>query len=114
VTEPAIEAELRLLDRSVRRRPDEVAALLDPAFVEFGASGRRWDRAAIIEALSGDAADDPPIEASEVTATELAPGVVLVTYVSSSAGRRANRSSIWRETPSGWRILFHQGTLLPG
>ena len=37
----AIACELRLLDPAVRRAADQVEAMLDPEFVEFGASGRR-------------------------------------------------------------------------
>jgi hypothetical protein len=40
--------------------------------------------------------------------------VVLLTYVSESGDRRSNRSSIWRKTPGGWRLYFHQGTMIPG
>lgn len=35
---------------------------------------------------------------------------VLVTYQSEVDGIRANRSSIWERTDSGWLMEFHQGT----
>lgn len=35
---------------------------------------------------------------------------VIVTYQSEMDGNRANRSSIWQRTPSGWLMEFHQGT----
>jgi hypothetical protein len=38
---------------------------------------------------------------------------VLVTYVSERGERRARRSSVWRKTEDGWRVYFHQGTLIP-
>jgi hypothetical protein len=45
--EAAIQGELRLLDPEIRRSPEQVGALLHPEFHEFGASGRRWDRASV-------------------------------------------------------------------
>ncbi|MGY1896363.1 GNAT family N-acetyltransferase [Nocardia gipuzkoensis] len=51
-----IDAELYLLDPAVRASPPALAGFLDPSFVEFGASGRRWDRDAIVAA----AAAEPP------------------------------------------------------
>ena len=44
--------------------------------------------------------------ASDVRATEVAGGVVLVTY---EAGASL-RSSLWVRSDDGWRVLFHQGT----
>jgi hypothetical protein len=63
------------------------------------------------------AAEQPAGEEQVVTATELAGArladdVIHVTYISQRAGRRALRSSIWRRTPTGWRVYFHQGTLI--
>lgn len=53
-TTAAIEAELKLLDPEVRRSPQRVGELLHPEFVEIGASGRIWDRDAIIALLAGE------------------------------------------------------------
>ncbi|MFD5346742.1 hypothetical protein [Streptomyces anulatus] len=50
----AIEGEMRLLDPEVRASPARVLELLDPAFIEFGASGRRWDVESILTVTSGD------------------------------------------------------------
>jgi ribonuclease HI len=75
---------------------------------EIGASGRLWDRDAIVAAL----ADDPgePTRVSEVTARFVADHVVLVTYTAEQAGVRSLRSSVWVGGGDGWRVLFHQGT----
>ncbi|SBV49605.1 hypothetical protein XBLMG947_0377 [Xanthomonas bromi] len=52
--------ELRLLDPQLRADVQVLDALLDPPFVEFGTSGRRYMRSEVIVALSasGVAADD--------------------------------------------------------
>ena len=49
-----VRRERQLLDPAVRARADQVETLLHPDFVEYGASGRVWDRAAIIAALVAD------------------------------------------------------------
>jgi hypothetical protein len=110
----AIEAELYLLRPEVRAEPGLVLGLLDPGFVEFGASGRRWDRASVAGALGGEAEFADPVTATEMAGVLIAPGVVHLTYVSSrTSGRRARRSSLWRHDGQGWRMYFHQGTLIP-
>lgn len=107
-----IDHELALLTAAVRLDPGRVEALLDPDFREVGASGRLWDRAAMISALvSASSAESKVAEASEMTATLMAGDLVLLTYVTNQGVRRVRRSSIWRRTNGAWRLLFHQGTL---
>jgi hypothetical protein len=107
----AVEAELTLLDPKVRSSPALISELLHPEFVEFGASGRRWDRTSILSAMApGSGGPAAPITASDVTAVLLAPDIVHLTYVSDNSGRRAHRSSLWRWTAAGWLLYFHQGT----
>ncbi|MGW2088609.1 nuclear transport factor 2 family protein [Streptomyces sp. NPDC001880] len=107
----AIEAEMRLLDPDVRASPARVLELLDPEFLEIGASGRRWDATSILTVTSdGSVAPEAPVEVSEMSGTALAPGIVHLTYFADHNGRRARRSSMWRLTEVGWRMYFHQGT----
>jgi hypothetical protein len=106
--------ELALLSSRVRSSTGLLETLLDPEFRQIGASGRLWARSETVPAL---AAEDPDsegtIEVSEMETAVVADRVVLVTYVSDRAGRRARRSSLWRHREVAWRIAFHQGTLLP-
>lgn len=96
---------------AVRAAPELVAELLHPEFVEFGASGRRWDAASVLEVMAGGEVG-PPIEVTGLTGTRLAADVVHLTYRSDAGGRRARRSSIWRRDARGrWLLWFHQGTL---
>jgi hypothetical protein len=108
----AIDGELRLLQPLIRRTRAEVDVLLDPEFAEFGASGRRWSRPEILDSLASEQRE-AATAAHDLRATRIAEGVVLVTYVTDDGERRCNRSSLWRRTPSGWRICFHQGTPIP-
>ncbi|MDQ1012930.1 hypothetical protein QFZ82_007415 [Streptomyces sp. V4I23] len=107
----AMEAELHLLDPEVRASPVLVSELLDPDFIEFGASGRRWDATSILTVTSAGSVDpESPVEVSEMSGVLLAPGVVHLTYFAENSGRRTWRSSLWRLTDTGWRMYFHQGT----
>ncbi len=111
----AIESELSLLDSEVRRSPQRLGALLHPEFTEFGASGRYWDRASIIETLTGDS--EPrvrPFTISRMKGVQLAPDVVHLTFDTDYNGRRAHRSSLWRHTEEGWQLYFHQATPFDG
>jgi hypothetical protein len=113
--EAAVQGELRLLDPEVRASPELVGALLHPEFHEFGASGRHWDRASIIAALAGATDQEAgPIAASGMKGVRLAPDVVHITFDTEHNGRRAHRSSLWRRTPSGWLLYFHQATPFAG
>lgn len=110
--EEVVELELALLHRDVRRDPQRVGDLLDEDFREIGASGRLWTRQETIGALATEEGDEP-VAVADMEAVQLAPGVVLLTYVSDGAGRRARRSAIWRRVGGRWRLLHHQGTLAP-
>lgn len=106
--------EEALLTPQVRCSRARLEELLDPEFTEIGASGRFWDRAAIIEMMIGD--EDrvrAPLPTAEMSARVVAPGLVLLTYVSDPGGRAARRSSLWRRSGESWRVLFHQGTRVP-
>lgn len=107
----AVEGELRLLDPGVRASAEAVTELLDPEFVEFGASGRRYDRTSILAVTSAVDADAPaPGVATQMSGVLLAPDLVHLTFISESNGRRVRRSSLWRRSGSRWRVYFHQGT----
>ena len=109
VLDAVIALELRLLDPAVRANPAEVERLLDAEFREIAPSGATWGRDAVVAALALD--PGTPARARDVSATVVAEGVVLVTYVVRGPdGRESLRSSLWRRHADGWRVLFHQGT----
>ena len=109
-----IERELALLTPEVRGSADQLEELLDPDFGEIGKSGRLWTRGEMITALITDT--DPEqhsINVSDMSGRTVGPGFVLLTYVTEVEGRRARRSSLWRQSTKGWRVLHHQGTPIP-
>ncbi|MEU5637495.1 nuclear transport factor 2 family protein [Streptomyces rishiriensis] len=114
----AIEGELRLMDPSVRRSRSLALQLLDPDFIEVGASGRRWtydEMLAALPEMDGAAESGPRYEASKFTGVLLAPGLVHLTYETTLDGSRARRSSLWRKqgADATWQMYYHQATPLP-
>ncbi len=106
------ELELQLLEPRVRRDPVTVDRLLHPDFVEFGSSGRVWDKPAVIAALTDNPGSAPAV--SDLRAERLDADVVLVTYRAHHQGAAASlRASVWVRCAQGWRVRFHQGTVRP-
>jgi hypothetical protein len=92
-----------------------IEAMVAPDFWEIGASGRRYSREYVLETL--EAREDEPVEdddweTSDFHCRELARDLYLLTYTLLQGARRTRRASIWRRTPAGWAIVFHQGTLV--
>ena len=109
-----IEREFALLTPEVRGSPHQLGELLDPDFEEIGKSGRLWKRAEMISALVADTnLEEHSINVSEMNGRTVGPGLVLLTYITQVEGQRARRSSLWRQSTTGWRILHHQGTPAP-
>jgi len=105
--------EEELLRPEVRRSPEKMEALLADDFLEFGRSGRIYDKANILETAARPC--DGRLSLSQFAAKALAPSVALVTSWSTLRDANGNerhslRSSIWTRTEKGWRLGFHQGT----
>jgi hypothetical protein len=83
-------------------------------FWEIGASGRRYSRAYVLETVA--ARQENPLEesfeATEFHCRELARDLYLLTYTLVQGERRSRRTTIWQRGPTGWQVLFHQGTLI--
>ena len=110
------EAELRRLEESLwravtrfdRSYMDEILAA---DFFEFGRSGRVWSREDVLSSPSTALNAQLPLPHFRVKM--VSDEVALVTYrsrVDSNESELANRSSLWRTTDRGWKLIFHQGT----
>ena len=88
--------------------------LMDEAYWEVGASGRRYSREFILNLVTTRPPD--PTESSWLTrdfqCREIAPENYLLTYTLQQGARITRRSTLWRRVGSAWRILYHQGTLV--
>ena len=86
-----------------------------PSYWEIGASGRRYSRDFILHHLE----QSPPINAqtagwlaSDHALQRLSPDTYLLTYTLQQEARLTRRATIWQNTPQGWLILYHQGTIV--
>jgi glyoxylase I family protein len=106
--------EQRLLAADVRTNANALECLLHYDFVEFGSSGRIFDKRSTITALSGEAPHEYTM--SDFRMTALCPEVALVTYRLARRGSPQHRaietlrSSIWKLDDGVWKMTFHQGT----
>ena len=104
-----------LLSSQVRASEARLNELLADDFVEFGSSGRIFDKPSIVRELgeSGFVAD---FEIGDFRLVMSREDSALVTYrcvVRSDSGeiiRKSNRSSLWRLVDDRWQLIFHQGT----
>jgi hypothetical protein len=91
--------------------------MTDPAFWEVGASGRRYSREFILDTLENRVLQgyEDVWETLDFHCLEIAPENYLVTYTLLQGARVTRRATLWRRTSSGWKILYHQGTVVdPG
>jgi len=113
--------EQKLHRPETRRSSDAVRALLADEFIEFGSSGKVYDKASIVKALAEESASSNalPLEVRDFATRSIASNAVLVTYRSirrhsdGTIERDALRSSIWKLIDGRWQMLFHQGTIIP-
>jgi hypothetical protein len=107
--------EERLLDPAFRIDSESVAALLADDFVEFGSSGRLFDRASILAQLRNEPIQKASL-VSDFSVRPLSSNVALVTYRATRRNLDGQpigqswRSSIWMQLDGRWRLTFHQGT----
>jgi hypothetical protein len=86
-----------------------------PDFWEVGASGRRYSRDYVLAELEKRFQHPRPEvwEARDFLCRQLAADVYLLTYTLIQDHKRTTRrSTIWQRTAEGWKIVFHQGTIV--
>jgi hypothetical protein len=84
-------------------------------FCEVGASGRCYSRQYVLDALEErhSAPHEDIWETSDFGCTKPGHDTFLVTYtLLQDKQRLTRRSTIWRKTAHGWKIVFHQGTIV--
>ncbi|HXC96233.1 MAG TPA: DUF4440 domain-containing protein [Edaphobacter sp.] len=90
-------------------------SMIADGFWEIGASGRCYSREFVLDEL--ERRSQNPIEdvweTKDFLCRELAPDVFLLNYtLIQNKIRTTRRSTLWWRTEVGWKILFHQGTIV--
>lgn len=107
--------EKELLTPQVRMSEARLDELLADEFVEFGSSGRIYDKTSVIREL-GELGSAANFEVSEFRVVMSRVDSTFVTYrcaLKSDNGdliRKSNRCSLWRLLDDRWQLIFHQGT----
>ena len=90
-------------------------AMTAESFWEVGASGRRYSREFVLDTLE-QRFSSPHTEAwetSDFDCRQLGEGVFLLTYtLVQDKVRVTRRATIWQKRADGWKILYHQGTIV--
>jgi hypothetical protein len=84
-------------------------------FWEVGASGRRYSRDFVLAELQKrcEVQTVDVWEAADFHCRRLAQDVYLLTYtLLQDKTRKTRRVTVWQHTREGWKIVFHQGTIV--
>ena len=84
-------------------------------FWETGASGRRYSREFVLDELEQCVATphDDVWETRDFYCHQLGENTYLLTYTLLQGGKRlTRRATIWERTAEGWKIIYHQGTIV--
>lgn len=95
-------------------RPD-FEKMMAEDFWEVGASGQKYSRDLVLSTLEQRHASTVTenFSVTDFACRLIAADTCLVTYrLEQDGGRLSRRSTLWRAEPSGWKIIYHQGTLI--
>lgn len=90
--------------------------LVATEFWEVGASGNRYSREFVLKVLA-ERLESPEVtlwQTADFHISEVGLDHYLLTYTLTQPGRTTRRASIWRDTPAGWQVIYHQGTVVQG
>ena len=93
---------------------EALESMTDESFWEVGASGRRYSRKFVIDTVSRRYAEshEGHWQAQDFCCQEIAQDNYLLTYTLHQGARVTRRSTLWRRAPTGWKIVYHQGTVV--
>ena len=127
--EPLLQTEPELLDildelaerEPIFHRPEfgttrqDFERMVVDDFWEVGASGRRYGREYVLDELEKrhSAPHQDVWETKDFHCRQLGQDVYLLTYtLTEDKIRVTRRSTIWERTNTGWKIVYHQGTIV--
>ncbi len=95
-------------------RREDFDRMTEEDFWEVGASGQRYSRSYVLGVLAARLGHigEEFWQASDFRCQAIAPDNYLLTYTLAQSTRTTRRATIWRRTAEGWKILYHQGTVV--
>ena len=95
--------------------PADFQRRMSSGYWEVGASGRRYSRDFILRNFE----QTPPIDAhaagwktTDHALQRLGPQTYLLTFNLQQGPRFTRRATIWQDSPEGWLVVYHQGTIV--
>ena len=121
-TDPALLGVLEELKRlepifhrpELGTRREDFERMTTEDFWETGASGQRYSRSyvlGVLDARHGHIGEDF-WQTRDFRCQEIAPDNYLLTYTLVQSNRTTRRATLWRRTADGWKIVYHQGTVV--
>ncbi|AZH29923.1 DUF4440 domain-containing protein [Paenibacillus sp. M-152] len=104
---------LNLEKQLMHARREDFERLLADDYIEYGSSGRKYDKSMQITFLKGKfPLDYIPFVITDFNIKVLSSDFVHATYCTESidTGNKSLRSSIWKLNEGQWQMIFHQGT----
>ena len=100
------------------RRSDYKNMIVDD-YWEVGASGKRYGTQFVLDTLEARQHNPEPDhwKTSEFHCRKLAENLFLLTYTlhqGENYERETRRATIWAKFADGWKIVYHQGTIVKG
>ncbi len=126
-------ADVDILNELMQREPifhhpefgrtrQELENMTDATFWEIGASGRRYIRDYTLTEVAKryqdsaycgiHSAPENTWQTTDFYCCKIAADNYLLSYTLIQADRVTRRTTLWRYTPTGWKILYHQGTIV--
>jgi hypothetical protein len=92
----------------------DLLAMTDDDFWEIGASGQAYSREFVIETLLERYKTPEPGDWScrDFAVRRLGQDLYQLSYVLQQPGQLTRRTTLWRRAQAGWKIVFHQGTVI--
>ena len=111
ITDLILEYEKDFFDKNFCDNRSNLEERLAPNFIEYGKSGKTYDRGNAIKALC-DLPQNRQIEITNFKVSQLSCDALLARYISHDLkdDAYALRTSIWKYEDGKWKLYFHQGT----
>ncbi len=89
-------------------------AMMTSDFWEIGASGKRYSRNLVLDALEERHRQSviENLRPSNFECRKLCDNLYLLTYLLPQPGRLTRRTTLWQRSSGEWKIAFHQGTVV--
>ncbi len=90
-------------------------AMMADEFFEVGASGKKYPREFVLDALELRLRSpvDEELKVTDFACRRISKDIYLATYQLEQAHNRlSRRSTLWQQSAHGWKVLYHQGTLI--